>query len=201
MIEAVKSKKVTIADKIAKLIRVISVPPVMLTSLLLLLQFASIKPILSQASFWVLFLCLGVLPLLAYPAQMLLPSWREKGRALQRKMAFGFSIVGYLSAGIASFWLKGDANGVMLCHGYCFALLMLVLLQKIGKLHASGHACSVTGPLFYIGYFFGMKYLLIGIAVWSVIFWSSLRLGRHSKTEFFLGSLCAILGALLSIVW
>ncbi len=194
----IKQRSVKFADKTAKAVRVITVPPVMLTSLLLLLQLAPAKPMLSGRSFWVLLLCLGVVPVLAYPAQYLTSAWRQKGRALQRKMAFGFSIVGYLCAGISSFWLN-DANGIMLCHGYCFALVLLLLLQGVGKLHASGHACSLTGPLFYIGYFFGWQYLIFGLAMWCVCLWSSLRLGRHSKADFVLGSLCAILGAILGL--
>ncbi len=187
-------------DKIAKIIRVVTVPPVMLTSLVLLLYFAPAQPLISLSSFWVLFLCLAVVPILAYPCQMILPSWRAKGRALQRKMAFRFSAVGYLTAGIASFWLPPDTNGIAICHGYCLALLFLLLLQGVGKIHASGHACSLTGPIFYLAYFFGAQYLILGLGLWTLVLWSSLRLGRHSKTDFCLGSLCAIVGALLGLV-
>ncbi len=199
MIDVSVKKTRSGAEKTAKIIRVLTVPPVMLTSLLLLLWFAPAQPLISGASFWVLMLCLAIVPILAYPAQMILPSWRAQGRALQRKMAFGFSIVGYLSAGFASFWLPPDTNGIAICHGYCFALLLLLLLQGVGKIHASGHACSMTGPIFYIGYFFGWQYLVFGLALWTVVLWSSLRIGRHTKTDFFLGSLCAIVGAVVGL--
>jgi hypothetical protein len=200
MIDVKQTATHGLTNKIAKIIRVVTVPPIMLTSLLLLLWFAPAQPLISGASFFVLFLCLAAVPILAYPFQLILPSWRAQGRTLQRKLAFRFSMVGYLAAGIASFWLPPDVNGIAICHGYCFALIFLLLLQGVGKIHASGHACSLTGPIFYLAYFFGWQYLIIGVGLWTLVMWSSIRLGRHSKTDFCLGSLCAVLGALLGLV-
>ena len=42
-----------------------------------------------------MFLCilfLGIIPVLAYPIQALIPSFKEKGRSEQRKLAFIFSM-------------------------------------------------------------------------------------------------------------
>ncbi len=85
-------------DAAAKSIRVLSVPPVMITVLLLLLNrwkpyFFRTRTEIFISIFW-----LGIVPVLAYPMQKILPHWKQKGREGQRKLAFLFSMAGFSAA-------------------------------------------------------------------------------------------------------
>lgn len=68
--------------------------------------------------------------------------------------------------------------------------------SKVAKLltvKASGHACSVSGPIAYIAYFMGLGGILSGIALWRLILFASLYLKRHTLSEFLAGTgVCAV---------
>ena len=82
----------------AKIIRIISVPPVMITFLLVILN--TTRPDIFRNNVEVLtsIILLGIVPVLAYPFQLLSSSLEDKGRIMQRKLAFIFSLIGYATA-------------------------------------------------------------------------------------------------------
>lgn len=88
----------TAKEKLAGLVRVISIPPVMVTALLLILYFWGPQPFCPVGELVTTILLLGFVPVLAYPAQPLFPRYRSRGREGQRELAFVFTGVGYTIA-------------------------------------------------------------------------------------------------------
>ena len=63
-------------QKFAKLIRFITVPPIIVTAeLLLLFFFEDVFP--ATLDFWLTLICLAVIPTLAYPLQKIVPAFRR----------------------------------------------------------------------------------------------------------------------------
>lgn len=108
----------TAKEKLAGLVRVISIPPVMVTALLLILYFWGPQPFCPVGELVTTILLLGFVPVLAYPAQPLFPRYRSRGREGQRELAFVFTGVGYT---IAFLWalLAGVSPEIRtICAGY-----------------------------------------------------------------------------------
>ena len=176
---------------LAKAVRVVTIPPVMICALLLILYFAR-RSLFSSAGqlLWAL-LFLMVVPILAYPVSYLVPKWREKGREGQRSLAFLFSFAGYTGGAIYAF-AAGVGDGLLLIFlTYFLSVLGLILLQKGFRQRASGHACSMTGPLILLSYFIGWWCVPPCAVVFAIIIWASLALKRHTPKELILGSLTA----------
>lgn len=187
-------------EKLAKAVRVISIPPVMICGLLLILFFAR-RGLFggTEQLLWSL-LFLMVIPVLAYPVSYVIPSLREKGREGQRSLAFLFTLAGY-TGGAAYAFASGVGDGLLLIFlTYFLSVLILILLQKGFHQRASGHACSMTGPLILLSYFIGWWCVLPCAAVFAVIIWASLKLRRHTPKELILGSLTAAVSFLLGLL-
>ena len=82
--------------KIAMFIRVISIPPLMVTYLLALLFFFRDGVFATTGEFITALAALAIFPALAYPVAAIVPSLRKGGRPMQRKIAFLFSVIGYI---------------------------------------------------------------------------------------------------------
>ena len=82
---------------------------------------------------------------------------------------------------------------------YLISLMLLVLFNNVIKIRASGHACSVTSPLFFATYYFGLGALLPAAVLYATIFWASIVTKRHTVKEFLLGSAVCIVSATMAI--
>ena len=139
--------KKTAAQRLAHAVRIVSVPPVMVAALLVLLWFFREDVYGSAPEFFVSLLCLAILPVLAYPVSVLIPAMRQKGRDGQRSLAIYFSAVGYLAVFIYGFAAQVGRNLMLVYAGYFFSVVIILLFNKLLHVRASGHACSVSGPL------------------------------------------------------
>lgn len=182
----------------AKIIRVITVPPVMAAWLILALWRSGgvIVRTPSEAAISILFLSL--LPLLAYPIAALVPSLRARGREGQRNLAFGLSLAGYLGG-----WLYGrffdDGQTLLFIFGvYVLSVVILLVFNKLLGLRASGHACSVAGPILVICFVLRGWWVPVCLGVFAASFWGSVRSGRHTVGEYLLGTLSVMLAIGLS---
>ncbi len=136
---------------------------------------------------------LTVLPILAYPVSIMIPSIRRKGREGQRSLAMYLSTVGYLAVFVYGL-VAGVGTGLMHIYaGYLFSVVILLVSNKVFHVRASGHACSVSGPLVYSGYFLGIWGIVVGVVCWGIILWASLVMKRHTLKEFILGTLTCLL--------
>ena len=134
----------------AKIIRIISVPPVMITFLLVILN--TTRPDIFRNNVEVLtsIILLGIVPVLAYPFQLLSSSLEDRGRIMQRKLAFIFSLIGYSTALLWAILVHTSKELLMICATYFISVVILTFFNKVLKKRASGHACSITGPLVFL---------------------------------------------------
>ena len=193
-------QKRSVADRVASFVRIVTVPPLMVAVILTVLYavrgalFAS----LSHLVFSVLFLAL--VPGLAYPLSYLIPSIRRKGRSGQRSLAMYLSAAGYLSVVVYGF-LAQCTEGLRIIHlTYLLSVLLLLVLNKILHVRASGHACSVSGPILLLCIYVGAVGVAVGILLWTLIFWASVRMRHHTPREYLIGSTVPILAYVLSVV-
>lgn len=184
--------KTAITDILARIIRIILIPPVLVTIFLLLLHHSRREMFNFPESLAVSILTLGVLPVLAYAVWAAVPRFRQNGRDLQRKLAFVFTFVGYLAALLYGL-IRGVSGDLQLVfNAYFISAAALAVLNYVFKIKASGHSCSVTGPLVLCVYYLGIWTLIPCLALEGLSFWASLRTGRHTVLQLLLGMLTAL---------
>ena len=190
-----------IKERLAKLIRILSVPPVMVAGLLLILYFFGSQPFAKPLELGISLVLLGLVPLLAYPMQPLLPAYRSGGREAQRKLAFLFTGVGYTLALIYVLVVPVSTAIRAICVSYFLSALFLTLCNKVLHRRASGHACSAAGPLLYFVRYLGWGALLPCVIGAALIAWASLTLRRHTPGELLWGTLCSVAGFALAVTF
>ena len=187
------------ANKAAKLIRVVTVVPIIALALLLILY--NVRPGIFEGPFRfalsIVFLVL--LPILAYPLQPVVPKFRDMGREGQRSLAMVAANLGYI-AGIVFALLSDSSRGLLIIYlTYFLSGLLIVLFNKVLKLRASGHACGIAGPMVTLVYFCG-PVALWGIVILAAAWWASIVMRRHTHPELILGSLLPVAALGISIL-
>lgn len=180
----------------AKLIRFVTVPPVVVAAeLLLLLFFADVFPAL--ADFWLALVCLAVVPVLAYPLQRIVPVFRKGGQKMQRKLAFILSPIGYAAAVVISILRDAIPNLLYISVVYLLSVILLTVINKLTPWHASGHGCVLCGSVFLPCLFLGWIAFIPGAIFFAAAFWASVYLKRHTVREFLLGAATSVLCAIV----
>lgn len=186
-------------ERIAKVIRIITIAPVM--ALFLVLELYILKPGFFGGSlnFVLAIVFLAILPVLAYPIQPIVPGYRGKGREGQRSLAIVMASLGYCF-GIIAAVLTHAISGVWILYlTYFISGILIMLFNKVLKIRASGHACGVAGPIFASIYFIG-PVGLVGFSVLAAVYWASMRTQRHRFSELVLGSCIPGVAIFLSII-
>ena len=178
--------------KIAHAVRIISIPPVMVGILLVLLFTLREDVIRTGADMVASLLGLTVLPILAYPVAFAVPALRKKGREGQRSLAMYFSTVGYVAVFVYGLVCSVGTGLMHIYAGYLFSVVIILVSNKVFRVRVSGHACSVSGPLVYSGFFLGIWGVIVGAFCWGGILWASLAMKRHTFKEFLLGTLTCL---------
>ena len=186
---------------VAKVVRTVTVPPVMVAGLILILYFARGEMFRSWVDLAASLMGLSIFPVLAYPLSVAIPAIHKGGRAAQRSLAMYLSVAGY--AGVFLYGLLSHVRtGLMLIYAaYLLSVVLLVILNKLVRIRASGHGCSVTGPLVLTCYFLGTGGIIAGIALWGVILWASLIRKSHTLREFLLGSATCVVGFFIALIF
>jgi hypothetical protein len=185
---------------LAKVIRVISIPPVMVFTLLIILMIARDDFFLNAMEVGIAIICLAIVPVLAYPLQKIIPGLKEKGREGQRELAFALSAAGYLTACLYGVIAKSNPNLMLIFGTYMLSVIILIIFNKGLKLRASGHACSVSGPIIFLCYSLGLKAAFLCILLYGAILWASLELKRHTLKEFILGTASCMIAFLCNLL-
>lgn len=174
-------------NRLAKGIRVLTVPPLLVSGMLIILTVSLDHFCDSGTQMVLAILLLGILPILAYPLQRLLPTKGEV-REEQRNIAFVLTFTGYLTAFIFS--MAGTCGRELryIIVSYFISMLLLVFFNKVLHVRASGHACSVTGTLYFLSFFLGKQAVIPCICIAAAVVWASLRLKRHTVQEIFWGA-------------
>lgn len=187
MNETVKIKSMICGNIIAKVIRVATVPPLLITGMLIILAISLDNFCGSMAQMVLAILLLGFLPILAYPMQRLLSKGGEV-REEQRNIAFVLTFTGYLTAFVLSITGNCGSQLKYIIVSYFISMIFLLILNKGLHVRASGHACSVTGTLYFLSFFLGIQAVIPCICIAIGVVWSSLRLKRHTIQEIFWGA-------------
>ena len=175
-----------------KIIRVITVTPVVTIGMLLTLFV--LRPKIFPNMFYLVltFFFLSVMTLIAYPLQKILPGWKEKGRDGQRMFALYLGTVGYLLGFMINLIIP-STKGLDVIYGiYALSVVILFVFNKLIKIKASGHIGGLTCIMLLFVYFgLYIPAFIVGLIMVPVIV-SSIRMRRHTPKEFLCGAICAV---------
>lgn len=183
---------------LSKAIRILTIPPIMVSVFVYILYILKDGIFRSSIEIIVTLVFLAFIPALAYPVSFIIPKFRTGGRKTQRELAFVFSAIGYSTALVWGLVGHFSEDLISIYTTYELSVIILLLFNKGLKLKASGHACSVAGPVAVCTMFFGWKGLLIGIMVMAVVFWASIESKRHTFRELAFGALSSIIAMAIS---
>ena len=180
-------------EKAARIIRIITVPPVMALILFIVLFLFKHNIFEKPSDFAAGVLMLVVFPVLAYPLQMAIPAVKKQGRDGQRKLAFIMSLISYTGMLVYGIIEKVNRNMLVICVTYFLTVFILTICNKLLHIKASGHAASCTSPLLFLMYYFSWPLFLPCTIVFLIILWASLVTKSHTLKEFLIGaSICMI---------
>lgn len=182
--------------KAEKIMRILTLPPLvaLLTAALLYLGAG-----MSRGEFLAAALFLFLVPLLAYPLWELFPNGEER-RSGQRSYALYCSVAGYAAGFLWSLTGVHSAEVRVLFASYVLSVVVLIVLSKVAGFKVSGHACSSTAPLVLLTWKLGPLIIPLGLAILFAVYYSSLRLKRHTLAQLLAGSSVSLLAAAGSIM-
>lgn len=187
-------------ERIAKIIRVLSVPPIMVSMFILILAFNKSDIFRNPTEIIIMIVLLGFVPALAYVLSSIIPEVKAKGREGQRKLAFITNLLGYSMALLWAIMTNVRKELLLICLMYFLSVVLLSICNKGFHFRASGHASSFTGPLILMIYFFGWKVIIPSLIIAALIVWSSIYLKRHTIKELAGGILVNINVFILSVI-
>lgn len=134
---------------------------------------------------------LTILPILAYPLQPFIPYFKERGRDGQRELAMIFAVLGYLLGCVTCFISQAPTTLWIIYLEYLLSGLCILIFNKVFHLKASGHACGVVGPICLLCYF-RIPALVPGLLTILIVYWASLKIGRHTFSQLLGGSIIPV---------
>lgn len=183
----------------AKVMRIITVPPLLALLLITYLYFGAEGYFNSPIEALIVILCIVVCPIIAYPICFIVPALRRGGREKERSMAFITTTIGYFFLFPTILFAGITTSLSVICLTYFLSVIFLLIFNKLG-LRASGHACGVFGPLLVFIYA-GGSYMIAPVIILSAMtIWSSLILGRHSLKELLFGASCSTVAFIVSFL-
>lgn len=136
---------------------------------------------------------LGILPLLAYPLQPIVPKFKDKGRDGQRTLAMIFAVVGYVLSVITCALTGASSAMWLIALEYLISGILILVFNKVFHIRISAHGCGSAGPIFLLLYF-GLYAPAAIMAVLTVIAYvSSVKMKRHTVPQLVGGSLVSVL--------
>lgn len=187
-------------ERLAKTIRILSVPPIMVSVFIVILVFNKNNIFRNATEIIIMVVLLGLVPVLAYVLSGIIPGVKAQGREGQRKLSFITNLVGYSMALLWAILTNVRKELLLICLTYFLSVVFLTICNKGFHFRASGHASSFTGPLVFLIYFFGWKVIVPSLLIASLIIWSSIYLKRHTIKELVGGILVNILAFTFSII-
>lgn len=177
--------------KLAMAIRIATVPPVMAAATILILH----RHFPTEYSLTSLFF-LTLAPVIAYPIWWVIPKLREGGRKTQRALAVALSVAGYLAGSLWCGFVTREYASLRVYLIYLISGGLIALFSYVFGIRGSGHASGVVGPVAVMVWRLGPWYLL-GAGLIAAVFWSSVKLKRHTLPELMLGGIFPVLGTIV----
>ncbi|WMJ77510.1 MULTISPECIES: hypothetical protein [unclassified Sedimentibacter] len=186
-------------NKFAKIIRVITVVPVM--ALITLSILYRLQPNIFQetSQYIISIIFFIVLPLSAYPLQLVLPKYRNKGREGQRNLAIITGVLGYLFGIVFVLCYHTTKELLMIYLVYFLSGIGILVFNKIFKIRASGHAAGIAAPILILIYFIGIK-ALVSVCVLALVYWASIKTKRHTVPQLLWGSVIPIFAIIIAVL-
>lgn len=194
--ENTNNKNRSAAWRIAKIIRVLTVPPLMALFTFSIFLFTdsfyeSIWEYAVSAGF------IALLPFTAYPLQLVIPPFKHQGRDGQRNLAFIMCNLGYVLAVVFALVFTDGLKTLAMLVTYLLSGMTLLLINKLFKFKASGHSCGLLGPLAALVYFVSPWMLIPGTILFVLSLWSSLYMKRHTLSQFIVGGIIPVFWLIL----
>ena len=181
-----------IADRVAKAFRVITLPPIAATAMLLVIYFKNSALIGGVGHLLLAVAFLGILPILAYPCQPFIKGFKDKGREGQRNLAMVFAFIGYLLGCVTALLTSAPSLLWILYLDYLLSGIGIILFNKVFHLRASGHGCGIAGPVAVLAYLGAWGAVAAGVLFYAASFWASVRMKRHTWQQLIGGSLIPV---------
>jgi len=184
---------------LAKAIRILTVPPIMALVALSIIYIVSPDVFGGLMNYIAILIFITVLPFLAYPLQPIMPGFRGKGREGQRNLALLMTFLGYVSGLIYSITTHVPKGLLILFLSYFLSGIVLILINKVIKIKASGHICGVVGPVLFLSYFVGPLMLFSALLI-PIVGWACLYLKRHTISQMIWGGCVSSVAFLLTLL-
>lgn len=181
-------KDFTLMNTASKIIRRFTVPPVFAALLMITVYVAHPDYF---GAFWQLpvsIFFLALLPTLAYPLQRFIPHFKDGGRKAQRTLAMIFSFLGYLGGTALAFISQAPAKLKLIFLEYLLCGILMIVLNKLLNIKASGHACGVVGPVLMLTYLKLFIPAIICTALVVPVYVSSVKAKHHTVSQLIAGS-------------
>ena len=136
---------------------------------------------------------LGILPLLAYPAQKITPYFKDKGRSGQRLLAMIFAVAGYVLSVVVNIFTSCTADMWLISLEYLISGVLILFFNKVLKIKISAHGCGSAGPIFLLLYFGLIVPALIMGVITVLAYVSSIKAKHHTVPQLVGGSAVSIL--------
>jgi len=185
--------------KFAKVIRIITVAPILAFTLINILYFLVPGSFNGILDYLIAIFTLVIMPILAYPVQRKFRIIKGDPRTSERQLAIVFSVIGYSIGIVAALMLNVPYIEKLIYSTYLISGVSIAILSAVFKVEASGHMCGVSGPIAILIYLFGIEFLFLLLFPVAVI-WSSLVLKRHTVPQLLLGASIPIMTFLILIV-
>lgn len=190
----------SVRRKGAKLLRVLTVPPLMALFLVTALYIGMGEGAFrTPLRYFEAVFALCILPILAYPLCALVPSLKKQGRKTERSLAIVFSLLGYLMGTLFAVFGNGTRTELELYLTYAISGVLLGIFSFVFRFKASGHGCGASGPFAMLSYKFGF-FWLFGFLLLIPVFSSSIKLKRHKVSELIAGSAVSVLSLIASVL-
>lgn len=142
---------------------------------------------------------LTIFPILSYPVCFVVRPLRIRGRKMQRTMAIIFAFLGYALAFGLSFAFKDSLQIKIYYFTYLLSSFIILIFRIFNKFNPSGHASGIAGPItflvIYVNYYFAFLYVLVFL-IWYI----SIKMERHTNSEYLAGSLIPVTILILSLI-
>lgn len=108
------------------------------------------------------------------------------------------ALTSYIVGTIICIILRAPTNLIIIFSSYLLSAVVLTFVNKVLKFKASGHTCGISGPMTLFIYFIGEKawYAIILI---PIVFWSRIKMRRHTIKELIAGTFVGIVSTVIVI--
>lgn len=177
-------------EKTAKIIRIVTIPPIEALVMLLILYGVRRTEFGNADGLLVSILFLALIPACAYPVSVKMKN-KEDIRSNQRNMAFTFNFLSYFVGMLTGRLMECSELVQWILLSYFLSVLILTVMNKVFHIKASGHACSCALPYMFLSQYLGRYVAAVCLLLYFAEFWASVELKRHTMEEFLQGSAVA----------